>query len=134
MKTNELKKELEWLESDFCKEWLEKMKFTTRQDGECKYVFLSILSGYKKISDTDFQRLCDALCIREFGLELQMNIWVGGKVDWTMFYYRPDHVNGHETYYCGVVAEDNFSPEDWDNNHDEYWFDKRGYQRNYKRD
>lgn len=123
--------ELAWLDSDFCKEWLEKMRFTTRQEGDQKYIFLSILPGFQKMDNSDFQRMCDALCLREFGRELRMDMWIGGKVDWTMFYERPNRVNGSETYFCGIVAKDDFSPEDWDKNHDDFWFDERGYQRSF---
>lgn len=110
----------EFLETDFAKEWLNKMEYTIREDNGNKYLFLAILVGYEKISNEEFQALCNAICYKEFGEELCMCMWIGGKVNWTMFYRRPDHVNGHETYFCGVVAKDGFSPEDWDKDHSEY--------------
>jgi len=113
----------EYLDSPFAKEWLDKMQYTERVDeyGH-KFLFLAILCGYEKIEREDFQKLCNAICMRAYGDDLRMTIWIGGKVNWTMFYQRPDHVNGHETYFCGVVAEDNFGPEDWDKDHSEYSF------------
>ena len=113
----------EYLDSPFAKEWLGKMQYTERVDefGH-KFLFLAILCGYEKLSDDDFQQLCNAICTRAYGDDLRMTMWIGGKVNWTMFYERPDHVNGHETYFCGVVAEDDFGPEDWDKDHSAYSF------------
>lgn len=123
-------KEIAWLDTDFCKYWLNEMRFTTRKDGDSKYLFLSIMPGCGKMSDDEFDRMCKALCLREFGENLCARMYLCGKVDWTMFYKRPDHVNGTETYFCGVVWKDDFSPEDWDKNHDEYWFDEKGFTKN----
>ena len=119
---NELRESNEFLETDFAKEWLEKMQYTIREDNGNKYLFLAILVGYEKISNEEFQALCNAICYKEFGEELRMCMWIGGKVNWTMFYCRPDHVNGEETYFCGAVAKDNFSPEDWDKDHSDFIF------------
>lgn len=112
-----------YLNSPFAKSWLRKMQYTERTDeyGH-KFLFLAIKCGYGKISDESFQKLCNAICMRAYGNRLRMTMWIGGKVNWTMFYERPDHVNGHETYFCGVVGEDDFSPEDFDRDHSEYSF------------
>lgn len=113
-----------YLNSPFAKGWLNKMRYTERVDkyGN-KFLFIAIKCGYEKISQKAFQKLCDAICMRAYGDSLRMTMWIGGKVNWTMFYQRPDHVNGHETYFCGVVGEDDFSPEDWDRDHSEYSFE-----------
>lgn len=112
-----------YLNSPFVKGWLNKMQYTERIDeyGH-KFLFIAIKCGYNKLSDKSFQKICDAICARTYGDDLRMNMWIGGKVNWTMFYQRPDHVDGHETYFCGVVGKDDFSPEDWDKDHSEYSF------------
>lgn len=112
-----------YLSSPFAKGWLNKMQYTERVDeyGN-KFLFIAIKCGYKKLSDKSFQKLCNAICMRAYGDRLRMTMWIGGKVNWTMFYQRPDHVNGHETYFCGVVGQDDFGPEDWDKDHSEYSF------------
>lgn len=112
-----------YLETPFAKEWLQKMQYTVKEDeyGH-KFVFLAILCGYGKISDESFQKLCEAVCWVNFRDDLSMCMWIGGKVNWTMFYERPDHVNGHETFFCGVVCQDDFSPEDFDRDHSDYSF------------
>lgn len=119
----EVKKAKEYLANPTNKDWLQKMEYTIKEDeyGH-KFVFLAILCGYKKITDDKFQELCNAVCWVNFGAELRMCMWIGGSVNWTMFYESPDHVNGSETYFCGVVARDNFSPEDFDRDHSEYSF------------
>lgn len=112
-----------FLATPLAQRWLKKMKYTTRKDeyGN-EFVFLAIKCGYKKLGKESFQTLCDSLCWRHFGGELRMHMWIGGEVNWTMFYERPDHVNGRETYFCGIVGEDNFSPEDFDRNHEDFSF------------
>ena len=112
-----------YLSSPFAKGWLNKMQYTERVDeyGN-KFLFIAIKCGYKKLSDKSFQKLCNAICMRAYGDRLRMTMWIGGKVNWTMFYQRPAHVNGHETYFCGVVGRDDFSPEDFDRDHSEYSF------------
>lgn len=114
----------DYLNSPFAKGWLRKMQYTERTDeyGH-KFLFIAIKCGYKKMSDESFQKLCNAICMRAYGNRLRMTMWIGGKVNWTMFYERPDHVNGSETYFCGVVGEDDFSPEDFDKDHSEYSFE-----------
>lgn len=114
----------DYLNSPFAKGWLRKMQYTERTDeyGH-KFLFIAIKCGYKKMSDESFQKLCNAICMRAYGNRLRMTMWIGGKVNWTMFYERPDHVNGSETFFCGVVGEDDFSPEDFDKNHAEYSFE-----------
>lgn len=114
----------DYLNSPFAKGWLRKMQYTERVDeyGH-KFLFIAIKCGYKKMSDESFQKLCNAICMRAYGNRLRMTMWIGGKVNWTMFYERPDHVNGSETYFCGVVSEDDFSPEDFDKDHAEYSFE-----------
>ena len=113
----------EYLTRPFVQEWLEKMQYTVKEDeyGH-KFVFLAILCGYEKLDNRDFQNICNAVCWENFNSRLCMHMWIGGKVNWTMFYERPDHVNGHETFFCGVVSQDDFSPEDFDKDHSEYSF------------
>ena len=113
----------EYLNSPFAKGWLRKMQYTERTDeyGH-KFLFIAIKCGYNKISNKAFNKLCHAICMRTYGENLRMAMYIGGKVNWTMFYERPDHVDGHETYFCGVVGEDDFSPEDFDKDHSKYSF------------
>jgi len=122
-KARKMREAKAYLNSPFAKGWLKKMQYTVREDeyGH-KFVFLAILCGHGKISNEAFQKLCNAICRVNFGGRLKMTMWIGGKVNWTMFYERPDHVNGHETYFSGIVAQDNFSPEDFDRDHSEYSF------------
>lgn len=112
-----------YLASPFAKSWLKKMQFTTREDeyGH-KFLFLAILCGHEKISQASFQKLCNAISWVTYGDGLHVGMHIGGKVNWTMFYQRPAHVNGHETYFCGVVCEDDFSPEAWDKDHSAFSF------------
>ena len=112
-----------YLSSPFARTWLKRMEYTERTDeyGH-KFLFLAIKCGYGKISKESFQKLCNAICMRAYGDDLRMTMWIGGKVNWTMFYQRPAHVNGHETYFCGVVGAANFSPEDFDRDHSEFSF------------
>lgn len=113
-----------YLATPFVKGWLRKMQYTERVDeyGHT-FLFIAIKCGYGKISDEVFQRICNAICTAAYEDELRMNMWIGGKVNWTMFYQRPDHVDGHETFFCGVVGKDDFSPEDWDRDHSKYSFE-----------
>ena len=112
-----------YLNTPYAKGWLRKMQFTIKEDeyGH-KFLFLAILAGYKKMSQQSFQKLCNAICRVYFNDKLRMSMYIGGKVNWTMFYERPDHVDGHETYFSGVVAQDDFSPEDFDRDHSGYSF------------
>ena len=105
-----------YLSSSFAKSWLKKMRYTVKEsETGTKYLFLSILPGYNKISNKSFQKLCHSINDANFKSEFSMGVWIGGKVDWTMFYEQPfGHVNGRETYFCGGVAEDNYSPDDWE--------------------
>lgn len=119
-----------YLASPFAKGWLKKMQYTIKEDeyGH-KFLFLAILCGYNKINSLSFQKLCNAICRVNFHDKLRMRMWIGGKVNWTMFYQRPDHVNGQETYFCGVVGKDNYSPDDFDKDHSEYSFKSVHYIR-----
>ena len=122
-KRREIREAKTYLNTPYAKEWLRKMQFTTREDeyGH-KFLFLAILAGYEKIEQYDFSDLCNALSMVYFGHRLSVGMYIGGKVNWTMFYERPDHVDGHETYFSGVVAQDDFSPEDFDRDHSDYSF------------
>lgn len=105
-----------YLNSSFAKGWLRKMQYTVKESetGE-KYLFLAILPGYGKLSKTAFTNICKAIYYTNFDDEFCMTMWIGGKVNWTMFYSQPfTHVNGHETYFCGGVAKDSYSPDDWE--------------------
>lgn len=120
MKIKELKarreKAQKYLSSPFAKGWLNKMQYTIKESeaGE-KYLFLAILAGYKKLSQKSFQRLVEAIYTMNFDDEFCMSVWIGGSVNWTMLYSQPfTHVNGSETYFCHGVAEDDYSPEDWE--------------------
>lgn len=124
-KKKEVLRANKYLNSPFAKRWLKKMQYTIREDeyGH-KFLFLAILCGYNKISDESFNKICEAICWKEFEGELKMSMWIGGAVNWTMFYERPHHINGHETFFSGVVCEDDFSPEDFDKDHSEYSFER----------
>lgn len=104
-----------YLASPFAKSWLKKMRYTVKENKAGKYLFISILPGYKKISDESFQKLVEALYYSNFEGRFAMHMWIGGKVDWTMIYHQPfTRIHGHETFWCGGVGEDNYSPEDWE--------------------
>ena len=105
-----------YLASPFAKQWLKKMRFTVKEsETGIKYYFLSILPGYKKIPRHSFQKLCQSICEANYESEFSMNMYIGGKVDWTLFYEQPfTHVNGCETYSCGALGKDNYSPDDWE--------------------
>ena len=110
------KKAQKYLESPFAKQWLKKMKYTVKEDDEGnKYIFLAILVGHNKISKRAFTNLCTSIYEATHKDRFCMNMWIGGTVNWTMLYSQPfGHVNGHETYFCHGVAEDNYSPDDWE--------------------
>jgi len=107
---------LKYINSPFAKHWLKEMQYTVKiGDDGTKYLFLAILAGYNRISDSSFSRLCRSIYEVNFNDEFCMSIWIGGRVNWTMLYSQPfTHVNGHETYFCHGVAKDDYSPEDWE--------------------
>ena len=105
-----------FLETKEAKKWLKKMQYTVKvSETGVKYVFLAILCGYEKIDDEFFNDLCTAVYKANFDDAFMMNMWIGGRVNWTMFFSQPfTHVNGHETFFCHGVGIDDYSPEDWE--------------------
>ena len=105
-----------FLETKEAKKWLKKMQYTVKvSETGVKYVFLAILCGYEKISDEYFSDLCEAVYKANFDDQFMMSMWIGGRVNWTMFFSQPfTHVNGHETFFCHGVGIDDYSPEDWE--------------------
>ena len=119
-----------YLASPFAKGWLNKMQYTIKEDeyGH-KFLFLAILCGKDKISNKSLQKLCNAICRINFHDKLRMRVWFDEKINWSMFYQRPSHDKSGETYFCGVVGKDNYSPDDFDKDHSEYSFKSVHYIR-----
>ena len=98
-------------------DWFRQMQYTVKTgDDGTQYAFLAILCGKGKVNPAQMTQIAEVayknVCPNG---RFCMDMWIGGKVDWTMFYDQPfSHVNGHETYFCHGVAKDNYSPDDWE--------------------
>ena len=98
-------------------EWLERMQYTVKTGADgTPYIFLAILCGKGKLNSVQMTQIAEYAYERSYpNGRFSMEMWIGGSVDWTMLYNQPfRHVNGRETFFCGGVGKDNYSPDDWE--------------------
>jgi len=105
-----------YLETDFAKEWLAKLSYTTREleDGTT-YHFMCVLPEHRPLDEGRITQLCKAVYLTKHDDRFGLSLRDDGITGWSMLYSQPyGHVNGHETYRCHAIGMDGYSPEDWD--------------------